>query len=90
MVGQTREEGAFFYRLTMNAFNNGQYDDNFLERKLPHLLPVMSRINTKLFPITKQVKRKMLRVVYIEQNGIALPPIVLSLLLDFILCNSVL
>jgi hypothetical protein len=56
IVGQTKDEGAFFYRLTMNAFNNGQYDDNFIERKLPHILPVVSRIKTKLFPLTKLVE----------------------------------
>ena len=55
MVGQTKDEGAFFYRLTMNAFNNGQYDDNFLDSRLPRILPVISEFNSKLYPITKQV-----------------------------------
>ena len=38
IVGQTKDEGAFFYRLTLNAFNNGAYDDNFVDNKLPRLV----------------------------------------------------
>ena len=26
MIGQTKDEGAAFYRLTLNAFNNGQVE----------------------------------------------------------------
>ena len=55
IVGQTKDEGAFFYRLTLNAFNNGQYDDNFVDNKLPRILPVLSDFNTKLYPLTRQV-----------------------------------
>ena len=55
IVGQTKDEGAFFYRLTLNAFNNGQYDDNFVDNKLPRILPVISDYNSKLYPITRQV-----------------------------------
>merc|ERR1712013_485262 len=49
IVGQTKDEGAFFYRLTLNAFNNGQYDDNFVDNKLPRILPVISDYNSKLY-----------------------------------------
>jgi carboxylesterase type B len=58
VVGQTKDEGAFFYRLTMNSFNNGQYDDNFIDHKLPRILPVISGFNSKLYPITRQVRKK--------------------------------
>merc|ERR1711935_392970 len=58
VVGQTKDEGAFFYRLTLNSFNNGQYDDNFIDHKLPRILPVISNYNTKLYPITRQVRKK--------------------------------
>ena len=59
IVGQTKDEGAFFYRLTLNAFNNGQYDDNFVDNKLPRILPVISDYNSKLYPITRQVRNKL-------------------------------
>jgi carboxylesterase type B len=58
MVGQTKDEGAFFYRLIMNSFNNGQYDDNFIDHKLPRILPVISAFNNKLYPITRQSKKR--------------------------------
>lgn len=58
VVGQTKDEGAFFYRLTLNAFNNGQYDDNFVDNKLPRILPVISDYNSKLYPITRQVRKR--------------------------------
>ena len=58
VVGQTKDEGAFFYRLTLNSFNNGQYDDNFIDHKLPRILPVISNYNSKLYPITRQVRKK--------------------------------
>ena len=56
IVGQTKDEGAFFYRLTLNAFNNGIYDDNFVDNKLPRILPVISSFNSKLHPLTRQVQ----------------------------------
>merc|ERR1719232_2200768 len=58
IVGQTKDEGAFFYRLTLNAFNNGQYDDNFIDHKLPRILPVISGYTSKLYPITRQVRKR--------------------------------
>jgi para-nitrobenzyl esterase len=58
VVGQTKDEGAFFYRLALNSFNNGLYDDNFIDHKLPRLLPVISSFNSKLYPITRQVRKK--------------------------------
>ena len=48
----------YLYRLTLNSFNNGQYDDNFIDHKLPRILPVISNYNTKLYPITRQVRKK--------------------------------
>jgi len=58
IVGQTKDEGAFFYRLILNSFNNGQYDDNFIDHKLPRILPVISNYNSKLYPITRQVRKR--------------------------------
>jgi len=58
MVGQTKDEGAAFYRLTLNAFNNGQYDDNFVVDKVPRLLPVVSNFDSKLYPIARQVQKR--------------------------------
>jgi len=58
VLGQTKDEGAAFYRLTLNAFNNGIYDDNFLDNKLPRILPVISEFNSKLYPITRQVRKR--------------------------------
>jgi carboxylesterase type B len=58
LVGQTKDEGAFFYRLIMNSFNNGIYDDNLIDHKLPRILPVLSSFNSKLYPITRQVRKK--------------------------------
>ena len=46
IVGQTKDEGAFFYRLTLNAFNNGAYDDNFVDNKLPRsVLSILMNFN---------------------------------------------
>lgn len=58
IIGQTKDEGAFFYRLTLNSFNNGVYDDNFIDHKLPRILPVLSNFDSKLYPITRQVRKK--------------------------------
>jgi len=68
VVGQTKDEGAFFYRLTLNSFNNGQYDDNFIDHKLPRILPVMSNYNTKLYPITRQVRKRYFVNVDLENE----------------------
>jgi len=58
MIGQTKDEGAAFYRLTLNAFNNGQYDDNFVVEKVPRLLPVVSNFDSKLYPIARQIQKR--------------------------------
>ncbi len=58
IVGQTKNEGAFFYRLTMNSFGRGRYDDNFIDHKLPRILPVISSFNSKLYPMTRQIRKK--------------------------------
>jgi len=68
IVGQTKDEGAFFYRLTLNSFNNGQYDDNFIDHKLPRILPVISNYNSKLYPITRQVRKKYFVNVDLENE----------------------
>jgi len=68
VVGQTKNEGAFFYRLTLNSFNNGQYDDNFIDHKLPRILPVISNYNSKLYPITRQVRKRYFVNVDLENE----------------------
>jgi len=68
VVGQTKDEGAFFYRLTLNSFNNGQYDDNFIDHKLPRILPVISNYNSKLYPITRQVRKRYFVNVDLENE----------------------
>jgi len=68
IVGQTKDEGAFFYRLTLNAFNNGQYDDNFVDNKLPRILPVISDFNSKLYPLTRQVRKRYFTNVDMENE----------------------
>merc|ERR1719150_3674772 len=68
IVGQTKDEGAFFYRLTLNAFNNGIYDDNFVDNKLPRILPVISSFNSKLYPLTRQVRKRYFTNVDMESE----------------------
>ena len=34
------------------------YDDNFIDHKLPRMLPVLTHFNSKLYPITRQVRKK--------------------------------
>uniref|UniRef100_A0A0K2USU3 Esterase FE4like [Apis mellifera] n=1 Tax=Lepeophtheirus salmonis TaxID=72036 RepID=A0A0K2USU3_LEPSM len=58
VLGQTKNGGAFYYRLTINSFNNGGYDDNFIDHKLPRLLPVMTNYNSKLYPITRSIRKR--------------------------------
>lgn len=68
MIGQTKDAGAFYYRLTMNTFNGGNYDDNFVDHKLPRMLPVISSFNTKLYPITRQVRKRYFVNVDLEDE----------------------
>jgi len=55
--GTVKDEGAFFYRLTLNTFTTGNYNDNFLDHKLPRILPVISGFHSKLYPITRLVRK---------------------------------
>ena len=68
MIGQTKDAGAFYYRLTMNTFNGGNYDDNYVDHKLPRMLPVISSFNTKLYPITRQVRKRYFVNVDLEDE----------------------
>jgi len=68
IVGQTKDEGAYFYRLLLNTFNNGAYDDNFIDHKLPRILPVISGFNSKLYPITRQVRKRYFVGVDLENE----------------------
>ena len=58
MTGQNKDAGAFYYRLTLNTFNGGNYDDNFIDHKLPRMLPTITSFNSKLYPITRQVRKR--------------------------------
>ena len=53
MSGTVKDEGAFYYRLTLNTFSQNGYNDNFLDHKLPRMLPVISGFHSKLYPITR-------------------------------------
>ena len=48
--------------------NNGVYDDNFIDHKLPRLLPVISGYNSKLYPITRQVRKRYFVNVDLENE----------------------
>ena len=58
MSGMPKDAGSFYYRLTMNVFNQGDYDDNFVTHKLPRVIPAISQIKSKLYPITRLVKKR--------------------------------
>jgi len=57
LSGMTERAGSFYYRIILNTFTNGGYDDNFLDHRMPRFLPVISQIKSKLYPITRQVKK---------------------------------
>ena len=57
MSGTVKDEGSFYYRLTLNTFSTGGYNDNFLDHKLPRILPVISGFASKLYPITRLVRK---------------------------------
>lgn len=67
VVGMTKEEGAFFYRLTLNTMNSGRYDDSFLDN-LPRLLPLMSEMDRRLLPLSKAIRKKYFRNVDLDQE----------------------
>lgn len=74
--GQNKDDGAFYYRLTMNVFGNsgrGGYDDNFLDHRLPRVLPVLSRFTSKLYPITRQVRKRYFLNVDMENEDEFMP-----------------
>jgi carboxylesterase type B len=56
IVGQTKDEGAFFYRLVMNSFSNGVYDDNFIDHKLPRSQPQAAFTLAKVFLCNRSAK----------------------------------
>ena len=57
MSGTVKDEGSFYYRLTLNTFSGNGYNDNFLDHKLPRMLPVISGFHSKLYPITRLVRK---------------------------------
>lgn len=67
LTGQTKEEGAFFYRLTLNTLSNGHYDDSFIDQ-LPRLLPMMSEFDRKLPSLSKAIRRKYFRNVDLDEE----------------------
>ncbi|ODM99620.1 Esterase E4 [Orchesella cincta] len=68
LTGVSRHEGAFYYPLTVNSFNDGKYDGNFIDQRLPRLLPIISEFESKLFPITKAVKKRYFTNVDMENE----------------------
>ncbi|XP_059353517.1 carboxylesterase 4A-like [Daphnia carinata] len=67
LTGQTKDEGAFFYRLTLNTLSNGRYDDSFVDQ-LPRLLPMMSGFDRKLPSLSKAIRRKYFRNVDLDEE----------------------
>lgn len=54
--------------VTVNSFNDGKYDGNFIDQRLPRLLPIVSEFESKLFPITKAVKKRYFTNVDLENE----------------------
>ena len=54
--------------VTMNSFNNGKYDGNFIDQRIPRLLPVLSEFESKLFPITKALKKRYFTNIDIDNE----------------------
>ncbi|KAI9564535.1 hypothetical protein GHT06_008274 [Daphnia sinensis] len=67
LTGHTKEEGAFFYRLTLNTLSNGHYDDSFIDQ-LPRLLPMMSEFDRKLPSLSKAIRHKYFRNVDLDEE----------------------
>jgi hypothetical protein len=62
----------YFFRyawaVTLNAFNDGKYDGNFIDSRIPRLLPVISEFESKLFPITRAVKKRYFTNIDVENE----------------------
>merc|ERR1719322_234744 len=58
MSGFPKDAGALFYRPIINVFavTKEGYDDTFVDHMLPRILPVISQIKSKLYPLTRQIK----------------------------------
>lgn len=54
--------------VTVNSFNDGKYDGNFIDQRLPRMLPIVSEFESKLFPITKAVKKRYFTNVDLENE----------------------
>jgi len=68
LMGIARHEGAFYYPLTLNSFNDGKYDGNFIDQRFPRLLPVISEFESKLLPSTKLIKRRYFQNIDLENE----------------------
>ncbi|KAK2724449.1 cholinesterase 1-like [Artemia franciscana] len=58
MVGQTKDEGAFYYRLTLNAFGSGRYEDSFIDQHLPRILLALTSFRKRLVPLTRAIRKR--------------------------------
>jgi len=54
--------------VTLNTMASGRYDDNFIDKYIPRLLPIMSELNRKLGPLSKAIRRKYFRNIDLEQE----------------------
>ncbi|OXA64027.1 neuroligin-4, X-linked [Folsomia candida] len=68
LMGLARHEGAFYVPLTLNSFSDGKYDGNFIDQRIPRLLPVISEFESKLFPITRAIKKRYFTNIDVENE----------------------
>lgn len=54
--------------MTLNSFNDGKYDGNFIDQRFPRLLPVISEYETKLLPLTKALKKRYFSNIDIDNE----------------------
>ncbi|CAG7822044.1 unnamed protein product [Allacma fusca] len=68
LMGLAAHEAAFYYPLTLNSFNDGKYDGNFIDQRLPRLLPVISEFQSKLFPTSRALKKRYFTNINIDNE----------------------
>jgi hypothetical protein len=54
--------------VTLNSFNDGKYDGNFIDQRIPRLLPVISEFESKLFPLTAALKKRYFTNIDIDNE----------------------
>jgi len=52
----------------LNSFNSGEYDEEFIDNKLPRILPVISGFQNKLYPVTRAVKNHYFKNIKMDNE----------------------